>query len=53
MHLNGAGSREAGNARQGAMRLLRSRCRRPGENCAPFVIPAQAGIQRGGGGWEM
>ena len=36
---------------KGAMRLTRSRCRRLGENCPPFVIPAQAGIQRGG--WEV
>ena len=50
MHLNGAGYRGEGNAWQGAMHLLRSRCRRLGESCAPFVIPAQAGIQRGSGG---
>ena len=34
---------------KGAMRLTRSGCRRLGENRAPFVIPAQAGIQRGRG----
>ena len=45
----GAGSRVAGNARQGAFCLTRSRCRQLGENHAPFVIPAQAGIQRCGG----
>ena len=57
MRLSGCGSAGEGNARQGTLRLSRSRFRRLGENCAPFVIPAphyvipaQAGIQRGSGG---
>ena len=48
MRLNGAGCNGEGNARQGDFRRTRSRWRRRGEHCAPFVIPAEAGIQRGG-----
>ena len=47
VRLNGSGSRGDGYPRQGTFRLTPSRCRRPGERRPPFVIPAQAGIQRG------